>query len=176
MCNRRENRNTREARNYQFTRNVFKHNRKSTVLKILDGTFVMDNKGLESSDIQEIEDLYVSRLEKGNTKDASSQKLEDTINRQYYGVITPEEVKLCVSKFKWDISPGRDLVALSDLKLLTFDDIAAILNKWWGNNISDSAKECRTTLIPKTVDDLKNPSDWHPITIGNLFIQLYTKI
>ena len=130
MCNRRENRNTREARNYQFTRNVFKHNRKSTVSKILDGTFVMDNKGLESSDIQEIEGLYGSRLEKGNTKDASSQKLEDTINRQYYGVITPEEVKLCVSKFKWDTSPGRDLITLSDLKLLMFDDITAILNKW----------------------------------------------
>ena len=33
------------------------------VLKILDGTFVMDNKGLEFPSIGEIEDLYVSRLE-----------------------------------------------------------------------------------------------------------------
>ena len=33
------------------------------VLKILDGTFVMDNKGLEFPGIGEIEDLYVSRLE-----------------------------------------------------------------------------------------------------------------
>ena len=90
----------------------------------------MNNKGLEFPDIQEIEDLYVSRLEKGSTKDTSSQKLEDTINRQYYGVITPEEVKLCVSKFKWDTSSGCDLITLSDLKLLMFDDIAAILNKW----------------------------------------------
>ena len=109
---------------------MFEHNRKATVSKILDSTFVMNNKGLEFTDIQEIENLYVSRLEKGNTKDTSSQKLEDTINRQYYGVITPEEVKLCVSKFKWDTSPGRDLITLSDLKLSMFDDITAILNKW----------------------------------------------
>ena len=42
---------------------AFEQNRKATVLKILDGTFVMDNKGLEFPSIGEIEDLYVSRLE-----------------------------------------------------------------------------------------------------------------
>ena len=40
----------------------------------------MDNKDLDFRDIQEIEYLYVSRLEEGNTKDSSNLKLEETEN------------------------------------------------------------------------------------------------
>ena len=47
---------------------AFEQNQKATVLKIFNRTFIMDNKGLEFPDIQEIEDLYVSRLEEGNIK------------------------------------------------------------------------------------------------------------
>ena len=54
----------------------------------------MDNKGLEFPNIREIEDLYVSRLEEGNTMDNLNPKLEKTGYREYYGVITPEEVKI----------------------------------------------------------------------------------
>ena len=52
MSNRRENRNTRKARNFQYTQKEFKQNRKATVSMILDGTFVMDNTGLDLRDIQ----------------------------------------------------------------------------------------------------------------------------
>ena len=45
-----------------------------------------------------------------------------------------------------------------------------------GHSIPGSAKECRTTLILKSVEELNNPSNWRPITIGNLFIRLYAKI
>ena len=51
MSNRRDNRNTRKARNFQYTQKAFEQHRKATVSKILDGTFVMDNKGLEFPDI-----------------------------------------------------------------------------------------------------------------------------
>ena len=78
MSNRRDNRNTRNARNFQFTQKAFQQNRKVTVWKLLDSNFVMDNKGLEFPDIQEIENLYVSRLEEGNTKNISNLKLEET--------------------------------------------------------------------------------------------------
>ena len=59
---------------------------------------------------------------------------------------------------------------------MTFEELAVILTKWWGNSIPESAKQCRTTLIPKTVDELKNLSNWRPITIGKLFSRLYPKI
>ena len=52
-----------------------------------------------------------------------------------------------------DTSSDPDLVTLVDLKLLTFHEIAEIHNKWWGHSIPDSVKECRTTLIPKSVED-----------------------
>ena len=58
MSNRRDNRKTRTAKNFQFTQKAFEQNWKAALSVILDGTFVMDNKGLEFPDIQEIEDLY----------------------------------------------------------------------------------------------------------------------
>lgn len=146
------------------------------VSKIPGGTFIMDNEGLEFPDIWEVEDLYVSRLEEGSNKDDSSPKLDETLHSELYGSISPEEVKLCISEIERDTSPGPDSITLADLKILTSHKIAAILNKLWGHSIPDSAKECRTTLIPKSVEELNNPSNWRPITIGNLFIRLYAKI
>ena len=176
MSNRRDNRNTRKARNFQYTQKAFAQHRKATVSKILDGTFVMDNKGLEFPDIREIEGLYVSRLEEGNTRDSSNPKLNETEHSEHYGVITPDEVKNCMSDFNRDTSAGPDNLTLADLKILTNNEIAIILTKWWRQSIPDSVKQCSTTLIPKTVDELKDPSNWRPITIGNMFIRLYAKI
>ena len=87
MSNRSENRNTRKARNFQFTQKSFEQNRKATVLKILDDTLVPHNKDLEFPEIWEIEDLYVSRLEQANTKDISNPKLEETAYSEHYGII-----------------------------------------------------------------------------------------
>lgn len=108
---------------------AYEQNQKATVSKIFNGTFIMDNKGLEFPDIQEIEDLYVSRLEEGNITGDSRHKLGKTLHSEHYGSITPEEVKISMSEFKKDTSSGPDLVPLIDLKLLTFYEIAAIVNK-----------------------------------------------
>ena len=86
------------------------------------------------------------------------------LNIEHYGVITPDEVKNCMSDFNRGTSAGPDNLTLADLKILTNNEIAIILTKWWGQSIPDSVKQCRTTLIPKTVDELKYASNWRPIT------------
>ena len=78
--------------------------------------------------------------------------------------------------FNRETSAGPDQLKLADLIALTVEKIAIILTKWWGTCIPNSVKQCWTTLIPKTVDELKDPSNWCPIIISNLFIQLYVKI
>ena len=127
MSNRRQNRNTRKARNFQYTQKAFKQNQKATFSKIVDGTFVMDNKNLDFRDIQEIEDLYVSRLEKENTKDSLNMKLEETENSEHYAVITSEEVKNCIVDFNRDTPAGPDNLTLADLNNLTLADLKAEL-------------------------------------------------
>ena len=61
---------------------------------------------------------------------------------KHYGKITSAEVRVCISEVKRDTSPGPDLLTLAYLKFLTFNETAAILNKWWGNNTPDSVKQC----------------------------------
>ena len=100
----------------------------------------MDNKDLDFRDIQEIEYLYVSRLEEGNTKDSSNLKLEETENSEHYAVITFEEVKNCIAEFNRDTPAGPDNLTLADLKILTDSEIAIILTTWWGDCIPSSVK------------------------------------
>ena len=67
-------------------------------------------------------------------------------------------------------------MSLADLKILTNSEIGIILTKSWDDCIPNSVKQCRTTLIRRTVDELKDPSNWRPIAIGNMFTRLYAKI
>ena len=108
----------------------------------------------------------MSRLEEGNTKE----------NSEHYGVIIFEEVKNCTADFNRDTSAGPDNLTLADLKIPTSSEIAIVLTKWWEDCIPSSAKQCRTTFIPKTIDELKDSSNWRPITISNMFMRLYAKI
>ena len=71
MRNIRENRNTRKARIYRFTQRSYQRNRKATISKILDGTFSLDNESEITPKIENIEEMYVNRLEKGNQTDDS---------------------------------------------------------------------------------------------------------
>ena len=41
-----------------------------------------------------------------------------------------------------------------------------MLNKWWGNEIPDSAKEYRTTLLPKPNKERDKVGNWCQITIS----------
>ena len=71
---------------------------------------------------------------------------------------------------------GPDLVGISELKQLSHKQISMILNRWWGLGIPEEAKECRTTLLPKTIEDRGDIGHWRPITIGNVLMRLYAKV
>ena len=108
----------------------------------------------------------MSWLEEGNTKE----------NREHYGVIISEEVKNCTADFNRDISAGPDNLTLADLKILTNSEFAIALTKWWEDSIPSSAKQYRTTFIPKIVNELKDSPNLQPITISNMLMRLYVKI
>ena len=74
MKNQCDNRNTREARIYQFTQKAYKQNKKATVNKIINGNFSLNNTEQTFPDIKEVEEVYVNRLENGNTIDETDIK------------------------------------------------------------------------------------------------------
>ena len=81
MKNRRESRNTRKARIYQFIQKAYAQNKKATVHKILAGTFSLNNAEQVYPEIAEVEKTYVERLEEGNgrlMKRKSSTHLQNT--------------------------------------------------------------------------------------------------
>lgn len=69
MKNRRENRNTRKARIYQFTQKAYDQNKKATINKIINGNFSLNNSDQVYPDIKEVENAYTKRLEEGNQID-----------------------------------------------------------------------------------------------------------
>ena len=55
MKNRRENRNTRKARIYQFTQKAYDQNKKATMHKIINGNFSLNNREQVYPNIEDVE-------------------------------------------------------------------------------------------------------------------------
>ena len=176
MRNRRENRNTRKARIYRFTQRSYQRSRKATISKILDGTFSLDNESEVTPRIENIEEMHVNRLEEGNQ--TYDSPLIHTRRKQsnLYGKIKEDEVVKCINEIKRNTASGPHKKSFKELKQMNTDKITLILSKWWGNEIPDSVRECRTTLLPKTNEEREKVGNWRPKTIGNLFMRLYAKI
>ena len=85
MKNRRENRNTRKARIYQFTQKAYEQNRKATINKIINGTFSLDNQDQTVPNIEKVEETYVERLEQGNQMDETEVEFPEEVQSTYYG-------------------------------------------------------------------------------------------
>ena len=177
MVNRRNNRNTRKAKLYRFSQSSFQQNRRVTINCILDGTLTLDNEEDVYRDIKEVEQVYINRLEKTESKDTSNNINENPKYSDTYGVITVDEVQdEALKGIKRGTVAGPDKCKLSDVKDLLSQELAAIFNKWWGEGILNAALMCRTSLLPKTTKERDYVGNWRPITIGNLLIRIYERI
>ena len=142
----------------------------------MDGSFTIDNETVTPKK-DDVQTVYVERLEKGNLIDISTSDNQEQL--QYsskYGKITKEKVEKCIKEIRRDTVAGPDKMGLKELKHLTSTQMMLILNKWWGNKIPDSAKECMTKLLPKTNEEREKLGNWRPTTIGNILMRLYAKI
>ncbi|CAM2107381.1 unnamed protein product [Caretta caretta] len=79
------------------------------------------------------------------------------------------------------MAPGPDQVSLRDLVHVNpeGDTLAGLFIAWLVTGIiPDGIKECRSLLIPKTVDPetLKELGNWRPLTIGSIVLRLFSRI
>ena len=61
--NKRENRNTWKARNFKFLQRAYKKDKKTTFKQIIKGEFVFKNDSGETPKIEDVEKVYMERLE-----------------------------------------------------------------------------------------------------------------
>ena len=176
MKNRRENRNTCKARIYQFTQKAYNQNKKATINKIINGNFSLDNREQVFPEISEVEKLYKKRLEQGNQKDETIVDFPDENLSDLYGKFTEEEVRDSLKELKRNMAAGTDSITTPDLRKVPTGHETAVMNYWWGWRLPPNSEECRTTLLPKTDEELEKVGNWRPITVGNLFIRLYAKL
>ena len=96
MKNRRENRNTQNARIYQFTQKAYDQNKKATINKIINGNFSLNNSDQVYPDIKEVESVYIKRLEEGNKIDLTEVEFPEDTHSDLYGKFTKDEVRECI--------------------------------------------------------------------------------
>ena len=176
MKNRRDNRNTHKAKMFMFSQRSFQQNRRVTINRILDGTLSLENEEDVYLDIKEVEEVYVNRLERAKATDTSEQTDIPPKHNDSYRRITNREVKEALKGIKRDTASGPDKCRLKDIKDLSTEEVSAIFNKWWSSGIPEEAVECRTTLLPKSINEREQVGNWKPITIGNLLMRMHGKI
>ena len=141
MKNRCENRNTRKVRIYQSTQKAYEQNKKATVNKIINGNFSLNHTEQTFPDIEQVEKVYVDRLENGNTINSSYVKYPEIQHNTCYGKFTTEEVKLNLQELKRNSVAGIDGVTTADLRGVPVGHITAIMNYWQGWIIPSEAEE-----------------------------------
>ena len=176
MKNRRENRNTRKARIYQFTQKAYDQNKKSTIHKIINGNFSLNNIDQVYPKIKDVENTYVERLEERNQVDEMDVDYPETIDSEAYGRFTESEVREVIRDLRRNTAAGTDGIRTPDVRKVPTGHITAIMNYWWGWSIPEESEECRITLLPKKDDKLEEVGNWRRITVGNLFMRLRSNI
>ena len=141
MKNRCENRNTRKVRIYQSTQKAYEQNKKATVNKIINGNFSLSHTEQTFPDIEQVEKVYVDRLENGNTINSSYVKYPEIQHNTCYGKFMTEEVKLNLQELKRNSVAGIDGVTTADLRGVPVGHITAIMNYWQGWIIPSEAEE-----------------------------------
>ena len=166
MKNRRENRNTRKARIYQFTQKAYDQNKKATINKIINGNFSLDNREQVFPEISEVEKVYEKRLEEGNQKD---ETIVDFPDENLSDLSSLKELKR-------NTAAGTDGITTPDLRKVPTGHVTAVMSYWWDWRLPPNSEECHTTLLRKKDEELEKVGNWRPITVGNLFIRLYGKL
>ncbi|CAM5179267.1 unnamed protein product [Eretmochelys imbricata] len=95
--------------------------------------------------------------------------------------ISAKEVLKNIKEMNMKTAPGPDQVSLRDLVRVDpeGDTLAGLFNAWLVTGvIPDGIKECRSLLIPKTMDPeaLKELGNWRPLTIGSIVLRLFSRI
>ena len=174
--NRRENRNTRKYRRFKFLQQNYHRDKRSTIKKIIDGEFAYENEMQEQPEVEEIEKVYVERLESRMMTDETAHTKGETVLDDYtYGEVREEEVREAVRNTSRDTANGSDDWKMHHIKHLTNLQIAMVFNKWWVSGVPDEEKKCRTIMLHKG-GERKDVGNWRPVTIGNVLIRLYAKI
>ena len=174
--NRRENRNTRKARIYQFTQKAYDQNKKATINKIVNGNFSLKNSEQVYPDIKEVENAYTKRLEEGNQIDLTDVEFPEDTHSDLYGKFTDNEVRECIRELRRHTAAGIDGTTTPDIRNVPIGHSTAIMNSWWGWRIPKESAQCRTSLLPKKEEGLEKVENWRPITVGNLYMRLYAKL
>ena len=117
--------------------------------KIVNGTFALNQKGRVFPDIQEVEKVYVERLEKGSDQEQAKVDYPEMQESDVYGRFTKEEVIACLNEFQRATAAGTDNIKVPDMKKLPSGHITAIMNVWQGRTIPKEAQRSRTTLPKK---------------------------
>jgi len=175
-----ENRSTRRRKRFKVTQRAIEKSEGATYKAIMDGTFVYDEEqeGI-TPPIEEVERVYVDRLETVHTLSASrlAQPEPSDEDRNVYGPIGSREVKRALRSNKPRTAPGCEKwLTLHLARKLGEKKLAMIFNAWYAYDaIPAIEKKCRTILLYKK-GPREDVGNWRPITIGSILLRIYAKV
>ena len=166
---------------FEATQQALNKNFRTTVGRMLDGTFDPLEQNNDLPAIQDVERLFRERLEgqvdsKLTTDEGKARGTEGAlaINEP----ITAEEVLLALKKMKAKSACGPEgWQTVQCLKQTPAQGLAAVLNVFlWQKWLPKELKESRTVLIPKCPKAGTDASKYRPISITPALSRVYAKV
>uniref|UniRef100_A0A8C3F8X6 ribonuclease H n=1 Tax=Chrysemys picta bellii TaxID=8478 RepID=A0A8C3F8X6_CHRPI len=174
----RQKRATKRGTYIRF-QHLFENDRCKLASIILDGTERLQCEIPLEKVFQTYKDKWESRTPFQGLGQFKSHALAD--NSAFDILISAKEVLKNISEMNKNSAPGPDKVSLKDLVRVDpeGDTLAGLFNTWLVTGIiPDGIKECRSLLIPKTMDPeaLQDLGNWRPLTIGSIVLRLFSRI
>uniref|UniRef100_A0A8C3SAH1 Reverse transcriptase n=1 Tax=Chelydra serpentina TaxID=8475 RepID=A0A8C3SAH1_CHESE len=158
---------------------LFEKDRCKLASIILDGTERLQCQIPLEKVFETYKDKWESRTPFQGLGQFKSHALAD--NSAFDILISAKEVLKNIQEMNRKSAPGPDKVSLGDLIRVDpeGDTLAGLFNTWLVTGIiPDGIKECRSLLIPKTMDPeaLQDLGNWRPLTIGSIVLRLFSRI
>ncbi|KAK9521357.1 hypothetical protein VZT92_021173 [Zoarces viviparus] len=133
--------------------------------------------------LEEVTTIFKNRWGNGDPFHGLGQFISDgkIHNDAFDTLFTPWEVLTNLRAVASNTATGPDGISKGALQQWhpTGEKLAKMFSSWLvAGKIPRAFKECRTTLLPKTMDPekLKDVNEWRPITIGSMVIRLFSRI
>lgn len=169
------NNHQRRIAEYKRCSRLFKKNPKRLVNQLIDGAPVTYTLPLRA----DVERVYLERFSVSRPDETPAEPTKQCADPD--GQVSPidiDEIRREIKTTRRNTASGPDgQVNAKRLRLIPLAVFHRIFNLWLlMQSVPQSIKPCRTTLIPKTADNLDDVNNWRPITIGSILNRLYAKV
>ena len=165
-------RNKKKLKRYARYQQMFRRNKRNLADMILNDK----EEASTYPSVESVKNTYQTLYESVSPTDDEPVLVKKDCRDNLFRPILADEISSELKTMK-NSAAGIDNLTLTHLKAMSQDYVLTLLNvQLWKRKQLECLNENRTTLIPKTKDELEKATNWRPITLSSMLVRLFHRV